>query len=139
MVVRGHKAKPQDEKLTLALFRGVGDALAVKEEALLDPVTGLSGSGPAYVYLFAEALITGGVQAGLAPPVAARLTFQTLVGAVAMLQESGKSPKELRDMVTSPGGTTLAGLSRLEEGNFTATVAAAVSAATRRAQELGQG
>jgi len=139
VVVRGHKAKPQDEKLTLALFRGVGDALAVKEEALLDPVTGLSGSGPAYVYLFAEALITGGVQAGLAPPVAARLTFQTLAGAVAMLQETGKSPKALRDMVTSPGGTTLAGLSRLEEGNFAATVAAAVSAATRRAQELGQG
>ena len=139
VVVRGHKATPQDEKLTLALFRGVGEALAVKDEALIDPVTGLSGSGPAYVYLFAEALIAGGVQAGLAPAVAARLTFQTLEGAVAMLRETGKSPKELRDMVTSPGGTTLAGLSCLEEGNFAATVAAAVSAATRRSQELGQG
>jgi pyrroline-5-carboxylate reductase len=139
VVVRGQKATPQDEKLTLTLFRGVGEALAVKDEALLDPVTGLSGSGPAYVYLFAEALIAGGVQEGLPPAVATRLTFQTLEGAVAMLKETGKSPKELRDMVTSPGGTTLAGLSRLEEGNFTTTVTAAVSAATRRSKELGRG
>jgi pyrroline-5-carboxylate reductase len=139
VIVRGSKAKPQDEKLALALFRGVGDALAVKDEALLDPVTGLSGSGPAYVYLFAEALIAGGVQEGLTSAVATRLTFQTLEGAVAMLKETGKSPKELRDMVTSPGGTTLAGLSRLAEEHFTEAVAAAVSAATRRSQELGRG
>jgi pyrroline-5-carboxylate reductase len=139
VVVRGHKAKPQDEKLTLTLFRGVGEALAVKDEALMDPVTGLSGSGPAYVYLFAEALIAGGVQEGLTPAVATQLTFQTLEGAVAMLKETGKSPKELRDMVTSPGGTTLAGLSRLAAGQFSATVAAAVSAATQRSKELGQG
>lgn len=139
VVVRGHKAKPQDEKLTLALFRGVGEALAVKDEALMDPVTGLSGSGPAYVYRFAEALIAGGVQEGLPPAVATRLTFQTIEGAVAMLKETGKSPRELRDMVASPGGTTLAGLSRLEEGSFAITVAAAVSAATRRSKELGQG
>jgi len=138
-VVRGQKAKPQDEKLALTLFRGVGDALAVKDEALLDPVTGLSGSGPAYAYLFAEALIAGGVQAGLPPAVATRLTLQTLEGAVAMLKESGKSPKDLRDMVTSPGGTTLAGLSFLAEGKFTETVTGAVSAATRRSRELGQG
>lgn len=139
VVTRGSKAKPQDEKLTLTLFRGVGEALAVKDEALMDPVTGLSGSGPAYVYLFAEALIAGGIQEGLSPSVATQLTLQTLEGAVAMLKETKKSPKELRDMVTSPGGTTLAGLSRLEEGQFTATVAAAVSAATRRSKELGQG
>jgi pyrroline-5-carboxylate reductase len=138
VVARGSKAKPQDERLTLTLFRGVGEALAVKDEALMDPVTGLSGSGPAYVYLFAEALIAGGVQEGLSPTVATQLTFQTLEGAVAMLKETKKSPKELRDMVTSPGGTTLAGLSRLEEGQFTATVTAAVSAATRRSKELGQ-
>ena len=138
VVVRGHKAKPQDEKLTLSLFRGVGEALAVKDEALMDPVTGLSGSGPAYVYLFAEALIAGGIQEGLARAVATRLTFQTIEGAVAMLKETGKSPKELRDMVTSPGGTTLAGLSRLAEGQFAETVAAAVNAATRRSKELGQ-
>jgi len=139
VIARGHRAKPQDEKLTLTLFRGVGEALAIKDEALMDPVTGLSGSGPAYVYLFAEALIQGGVQEGLSPAVATRLAFQTIAGAVAMLQEAGKSPKELRDMVTSPGGTTLAGLSFLADGKFAETVAGAVSAATRRSKELGQG
>jgi pyrroline-5-carboxylate reductase len=139
VVVRGTKAKPKDEKLTVTMFRGVGEALAVKDEALMDPVTGLSGSGPAYVYLFAEALITGGVQEGLEPKVATLLTYQTIEGAVAMLKETGKTPKELRDMVTSPGGTTLAGLSRLAEGSFTDTVVAGVGAATRRSKELGQG
>jgi pyrroline-5-carboxylate reductase len=139
VVVRGSKAKPRDEKLTLAMFRGVGEALAVKDEALMDPVTGLSGSGPAYVYLFAEALITGGIQEGLDPKVATRLAYDTIEGAVAMLKETGKSPKELRDMVTSPGGTTLAGLARLAEGQFSDIVSAAVGAATRRSKELGQG
>jgi|SRR5581483_6731751 len=139
VVVRGNQATPKDEKLALAMFRGVGEALAVKDEALMDPVTGLSGSGPAYVYLFAEALITGGVQAGLDPKVATQLTYQTIAGAVAMLKETGKTPKELRDMVTSPGGTTLAGLSRLAEGGFTETVVAGVGAATQRSKELGQG
>ncbi|MGE0823214.1 MAG: pyrroline-5-carboxylate reductase [Candidatus Binatia bacterium] len=138
VVVRGSKAKAADEKLTLSIFRGVGEALAVKDEALMDPVTGLSGSGPAYVYLFAEALIQGGVHAGLCQAVATRLTYQTIEGAIAMLKETGHSPKELRDMVTSPGGTTLAGLSRLAEGNFVETVSAAVHAATRRSQELGK-
>jgi pyrroline-5-carboxylate reductase len=138
VIVRGGKAKPQDEKLTLTLFRGVGEALSVKDEALMDPGTGLSGSGPAYLYLFAEALIAGGTQEGLSPKVATQLAFQTLEGAVAMLKEAGKSPKELREMVASPGGTTLAGLSRLEEGQFSATVAAAISAATKRSKELGQ-
>ena len=88
VVARGNKAKPQDEKLTLTLFRGVGEALAVKDETLMDPVTGLSGSGPAYVYLFAEALIAGGIQEGLSPSVATQLTLQTLEGAVAMLRET---------------------------------------------------
>ena len=139
VVVRGNKAKPQDEKLTLTMFRGVGEALAVKDEALMDPVTGLSGSGPAYVYLFAEALIAGGVQEGLDPKVATRLAYDTIEGAVAMLKETGRNPKELREMVTSPGGTTLAGLSRLAEGQFAETVIAGVAAATHRSKELGQG
>jgi pyrroline-5-carboxylate reductase len=139
VVVRGKHAQPKDEKLTVTMFRGVGEALAVKDEALMDPVTGLSGSGPAYVYLFAEALIAGGVQEGLDPKVATQLTYQTIEGAVAMLKETGKTPKELRDMVTSPGGTTLAGLSRLAEGSFSDTIIAGVEAATRRSKELGQG
>ena len=138
-VVRGTKAKAADEKLALRFFRGVGDALAVQDEKLLDPVTGLSGSGPAYVYLFAEALIAGGIKAGLSPAVAERLTFQTLEGAVAMLKETKQSPEELRAMVSSPGGTTLAGLKRLETGAFSKTVSAAVAAATRRSRELGRG
>jgi pyrroline-5-carboxylate reductase len=139
VVVRGSNAKPKDEKLAVSMFRGVGEALSVKDEALMDPVTGLSGSGPAYVYLFAEALITGGVQAGLDLKVATQLTYQTIEGAVAMLKETGRTPQELRDMVTSPGGTTLAGLSRLAEGRFTDTVIAGVGAATHRSKELGQG
>ena len=124
VVVRGKKANVADEKLALTFFRGVGDAIAVQDEKLLDPVTGLSGSGPAYVYLFAEALIAGGIKKGLSPAVAERLTFQTLEGAVAMLKETKLSPKELREMVSSPGGTTLAGLARLEAGKFSKTVSA---------------
>src|SRR5262249_340401 len=120
--VRGRKAKPQDEKLALTLFRGGGEELAVKDEGVMDPVTGVSGSWAAYVDLVAEALIAGGVQEGLSPAVAARLTLQTIEGAVAMLKETGRSPKELRDMVTSPGGTTLAGLSFLAQGKFAETV-----------------
>ena len=139
VVVRGTKAKAADEKLALRFFRGVGDALAVQDEKLLDPLTGLSGSGPAYVYLFAEALIAGGIKAGLSPTVAERLTFQTLEGAVAMLRETKQSPQELREMVTSPGGTTLAGLKRLETGAFSKTVRAAVDAAARRSRALGRG
>ena len=91
------------------------------------------------MYLFAEALIAGGVKKGLSPAVAERLTFQTLEGAVAMLKETKQSPKELRAMVTSPGGTTLAGLTRLEQGRFFQTVRAAVEAASRRSSELGKG
>jgi len=139
VVMRGARAKTQDEKLTLTLFRGVGEAIAIKNENLMDAVTGLSGSGPAYVYLFAEALINGGIQEGLSASVATQLTFQTLEGAVAMLKEAGKSPKELRDMVTSPGGTTLAGLTRLAEEGFSDTISGAVAAATQRSKELGQG
>jgi pyrroline-5-carboxylate reductase len=139
VVIRGTKAKAQDEKLTLSLFRGVGEAIAIKNEDLMDAVTGLSGSGPAYVYLFAEALINGGIQEGLSASVATQLTFQTLEGAVAMLKEAGKSPKELRDMVTSPGGTTLAGLTRLAQEGFSDTISAAVAAATQRSKELGKG
>jgi pyrroline-5-carboxylate reductase len=136
-VARGKNARVSDERLALRIFRAVGDALTVGDEALLDPVTGLSGSGPAYVYLFAEALIDGAVREGVPLPVARRLAFQTLDGAAAMLRESGLGPRELREMVTSPGGTTLAGLASLEKAGFPAIVAAAVAAATSRSRELG--
>jgi pyrroline-5-carboxylate reductase len=138
VLVRGRRASGADERAVLRMFRAVGDAVAVRDESLLDPVTGLSGSGPAYVYRFAEALIAAGVAQGLEAVLSGRLVFQTLEGACAMLRETGKSPEELRQMVSSPGGTTLAGLAVLEEGRFFDTVIGAVGRATARSRELGQ-
>jgi len=136
VVVRGAHATAADERCAAELFGGV---VRVKDEALMDAVTGLSGSGPAYVYRFAEGLIAGAVAEGLDPAIARRLTYQTLRGAAVMLQETGRSPEELRVMVSSPGGTTLAGLAALDERGFVDAVAAAVTAATRRGRELGRG
>jgi pyrroline-5-carboxylate reductase len=139
VLVRGRRATAADERLVTALFGGVGEVARVRDEALMDAVTGLSGSGPAYVYRFAEGLIAGAVAEGLAEPVARRLTYQTIRGAAAMLQETGRSPEELRAMVSSPGGTTLAGLRALDDSGFVTTVAAAVATASRRSRELGRG
>jgi pyrroline-5-carboxylate reductase len=138
VLVRGRHATAADERLGLRLLRAVGQAVAVQDERLLDAVTGLSGSGPAYVYLFAEGLIAGGVNAGLPRPLVTQLVLQTLTGAAAMLQETGETPETLRAMVTSPGGTTLSGLTELQARGFKDAVAAAVVAATRRSQELGR-
>jgi len=139
VVVRGAHASAADERRAAELFGGVGEVVRVKDEALMDAVTGLSGSGPAYVYRFAEGLIAGAVAEGLSDAVARRLTYQTLRGAAVMLQETGRPPAELRAMVSSPGGTTLAGLAALDERGFVEGVAAAVAAATRRGRELGRG
>jgi pyrroline-5-carboxylate reductase len=136
VAVAGTHATPADLKQTLRLFSACGEAVSITGEALLDAVTALSGSGPAFVYAFAEALVEGGVRGGLSQLLATRLCFQTLVGAAAMLVESGMSPKELREMVTSPGGTTLAGLTSLDQHQFRDVVIGAVEAATRRAHEL---
>jgi pyrroline-5-carboxylate reductase len=138
VLVRGRHATAADERLGLRLLRAVGQAVAVHDERQLDAVTGLSGSGPAYVYLFAEGLIAGGISAGLPAALATQLVLQTLTGAAAMLQETGDSPEALRAMVTSPGGTTLAGLTELQARRFTDAVVAAVVAATRRSEELGR-
>jgi pyrroline-5-carboxylate reductase len=138
VAVRGRFATGADEKLTLKLLRAVGKARAVADERLLDAVTGLSGSGPAYVYLFAEALIEGGRAAGLKPELANELALQTITGAAVMLQQAGETPQRLREMVTSPGGTTLAGLTELDRRGFKDAVAAAVVIATRRSKELGR-
>jgi pyrroline-5-carboxylate reductase len=138
VAVRGRHATPSDERLVLRLLRTVGKARAVNDERLLDAVTGLSGSGPAYVYLFAEALIAGGIAVGLAQDAAVELALQTISGAAAMLQESGDSPAQLRAAVTSPNGTTFAGLNELERLGFSAAVQAGIAAATRRAEELGR-
>jgi len=138
VVVRGHRATAADERLALRMFRAVGLAVAVTDEALLDAVTGLSGSGPAYVYSFTEGLARGGTAAGLPPKLAHKLAVQTVVGAAILLAGSGRSPQELRAAVTSPGGTTLAALAELERRNFLDSVAAAVVAAAERSRELGR-
>jgi pyrroline-5-carboxylate reductase len=136
VAVPGAKATPADLKHTLKLFKAVGEAVAITGEDLLDAVTALSGSGPAFVYLFAECLIEGGVRGGLPQNLAAQLAHATLGGAAAMLSESGLSSRELREMVVSPGGTTAAGLTTLDSLHFRDAVIAAVETATRRAREL---
>ncbi|MDR1286358.1 MAG: pyrroline-5-carboxylate reductase [Treponema sp.] len=107
------------------------------DERYMDAVTALSGSGPAFVYMFIEALADGAVRAGLPRDRAVRYAVQTVTGAAAMVKETGKHPGELKDMVTSPGGTTIAGVAALEEGAFRGTVISAVEAAWRRSIELG--
>jgi len=133
----GKLATPADGELALKLFSAVGTAFQVKEQ-LLDAVTGLSGSGPAYVYQFIEALSDGGVAAGLPRDVATKLAAQTVLGSAKMVLETGQHPGALKDMVTSPGGTTIEGLHELEKGKLRGTVISAVRAATEKSKKLGQ-
>ncbi len=132
----GGMATPEDSELVNKLLSSVGVAVEVPER-LLDAVTGLSGSGPAYAYLMIEALSDGGVRMGLPRDIATRLAAQTLLGAAKMVLETGEHPGALKDAVTSPGGTTIAGVHAAEAGGFRGTVMKAVEAATTRARELG--
>jgi len=120
------------------LFKAVGVAYSLPEH-LLDAVTGLSGSGPAFVYLMIEALSDGGVRMGLPRETATMLAAQTLLGAAKMVIETRQHPGQLKDAVTSPGGTTIAGIHELERGGLRAALMNAVEAATKRATEMGGG
>ena len=133
----GSSATAADAALVASLLGMVGLAVQV-DEKLLDAVTGLSGSGPAYVYQMIEALSDGGVRVGLPRDVATKLAAQTLLGAAKMVLETGQHPGTLKDAVTSPGGTTIAGIHALERGGLRATLMNAVEAATNRSKELGQ-
>lgn len=133
----GSAATRSDGELAQRLLSAVGVAFPLKE-GLLDAVTGLSGSGPAYVYQFIEALSDGGVASGLPRDVATKLAAQTVLGAAKMVLETGQHPGALKDMVTSPGGTTIEGLHELEKGKLRGTVISAVRAATEKSRKLGQ-
>jgi pyrroline-5-carboxylate reductase len=132
----GKAASREDGALAEKLFSSVGVAFQLKEY-LMDAVTGLSGSGPAYVYLFIEALSDGGVAAGLPRDVALRLAAQTVLGSARMVLDTGLHPGALKDMVTSPGGTTIEGLHELEKGKLRATLINAVRAASEKSRKLG--
>jgi len=132
----GSTATPEDAALVSMIFSAVGRAVQVKE-ALMDAVTGLSGSGPAYVYLVIEALADGGVLMGLPRDLALQLAAQTVAGAAGMVLSTGLHPAALKDQVTSPGGTTIAGLEELEANGVRSAFLSAVRAATERSRQLG--
>jgi pyrroline-5-carboxylate reductase len=134
-VSAGRKASADDLDLARQIFSLVGVAVSV-DEKLMDAVTGLSGSGPAYVFTFIEALTDAGVKNGLTREVAAQLASQTVLGAARMVVETGDHPTLLKEKVTSPGGTTIAALHSLENGSFRGTVMNAVEAACLRSKEL---
>ncbi len=134
-ICAGTSAKPENLDKARAIFAAVGLCVEA-DEKLLDAVTGLSGSGPAYVFLFIEALADGGVRAGLSRDVALKLAAQTVMGSAQMVLETGEHPGVLKDRVASPGGTTIAGLHALENGAFRGVVMDAVLAAANRSKEL---
>lgn len=122
-----------------SMLKAIGDELKFSDEKNIDIATALSGSGPGYVFVFIEALTDAGVELGLPVHVARHLASQTVLGSAALQRESGKHPAELRNLVTSPGGTTAAGLAALEDGKFRATIAEAVRTAFERGEELAGG
>ena len=130
-------ARPEDLETVETLFRPIGRTVRI-EEKLIDAVTGLSGSGPAYVFMILEALADGGVKMGLPRDVAETLAAQTLMGSAKLFLETRTNPGQLKCMVTSPGGTTISGIHELEKGGLRASLMNAVEAATLRSMELGK-
>jgi pyrroline-5-carboxylate reductase len=135
-IAAGSHATSEDVEIARTLFQAVG-RVVVLDESLLDAVTGLSGSGPAYVMVMIEALADGGVKVGLGRDAALLLAAQTVYGAAKLQLETGEHPGRLKDMVTSPGGTAIAGLHTLEAGGLRRTLIDAVEAASNRSAELG--
>lgn len=136
-IAAGTHATKEDMKSATSLFEATGRVVTL-DESLLDAVTGLSGSGPAYIMLIIEALADGGVKVGLHRDTALLLAAQTVYGSAKLLLETGEHPGRLKDMVTSPGGTAIAGLHTLESGALRKTLIDAVESATKRAAELGE-
>jgi len=137
-IAKGKGLGPDDLGTAEEIFGAVGRVVVLDEE-LMDAVTGLSGSGPAYVAIVIESLADGGVKMGLDRATAMTLATQTVLGAAQLLAETGLHPGALKDMVSSPGGTTIAGISALEEGGIRTTFIRAVERATQRSRELGRG
>ncbi|MEE8541025.1 MAG: pyrroline-5-carboxylate reductase [Desulfobacterales bacterium] len=136
-IAAGAHAREEDIELAMSIFNSVGRSVFLKENYLMDAVTGLSGSGPAYIFLVVDALADAGVKVGLSRQDALLLSIQTVLGAAKMLLETKAHPGQLKDMVTSPGGTAIAGLHTLEKGGLRTTLINAVEAATMRSIELG--
>jgi pyrroline-5-carboxylate reductase len=136
-LARGAAVQDTHMEIALALFQAVGKAIEV-QEAWMDAVTGLSGSGPAYILLVIESLIDAGVLMGLPRQTTRELVLQTIMGTVRMVQETGNHPAVLKDLITSPGGTTIRGLQILEDRGVRGAIMDAVEAATIRSQELGK-
>jgi pyrroline-5-carboxylate reductase len=136
-VAAGGHATAEDIKLAMAIFDSVGRSIFLKENYLMDAITGLSGSGPAYIFMIVDALADAGVKVGLSRKDALVLASQTILGSAKLLLETKAHPGELKDSVTSPGGTAIAGLHTLEKGGLRTTLINAVEAATNRSKELG--
>jgi pyrroline-5-carboxylate reductase len=134
----GEHATKEDVELTLEIFNSIGKCIFLKENYLMDAVTGLSGSGPAYIFLIVDALADAGVKMGLSRQDALFLSIQTVLGAARLLMETREHPSQLKDKVTSPGGTAIAGLASLESGGLRTTLINAVEVATLRSKELGE-
>lgn len=138
VLAAGGSATPEDIKLAMAIFDCMGRTLFIKENVLMDAITGLSGSGPAYIFLVVDALADAGVKVGLSRQDALFLSSQTVLGAAKLLIETKEHPGRLKDMVTSPGGTAIAGIHTLEKGGLRTTLINAVEVATQRSKELGE-
>lgn len=137
-IAAGKYVEPGDIEMAKAIFDSVGVSVFIKENILMDAFTGLSGSGPAYIFLIIDAMADAGVKMGLSRKDSLLLSAQTVMGSAKLLLESKEHPGQLKDRVTSPGGTSIAGIHTLEQGGLRTTIMDAVEAATNRSRELGE-